>query len=351
MIDYTSSLYLNFRHPSRSLRPWSEFSKGMPAALAPPLGSLAVAHKLAQLIGCEHALLAPSTLHLFWDLFGKLPRKNFVIYADEGIYPIARWGVERAIGRGIPVQFFPHKDTNALLRMLTAGSYNSRPLILSDSFFPSFGKPAPIEDYLQYARLFDGIVVLDDTQALGILGAHPSLGFPYGKGGGGMLRWSRSTSSRIIVISSLAKGFGVPIAVFAGGMDLVSDFESISETQVHTSPPSVASIYATEHALSINTKYGDAFRLRLAQLVMYFRNTMSEAGFTLYGGLFPVQTLRPIVGLSAEELYSRLLQQNIKTILHKGTAGTIAYVSFILTTRHSPNDIVKTIRIIKQLII
>jgi 8-amino-7-oxononanoate synthase len=70
VLNFTSALYLGLRHPSWSLRPWAQLTTGAPAALAPPPGARMVADMLAALQGCERAALAPSTLHLFWDLFG-----------------------------------------------------------------------------------------------------------------------------------------------------------------------------------------------------------------------------------------------------------------------------------------
>ena len=57
--------------------------------------------------------------------------------------------------------------------------------------------------------------MLDDTQALGILGEGPTKSNPYGIGGGGSLRWHDVFGPHIIVGSSLAKGFGAPLAAFA----------------------------------------------------------------------------------------------------------------------------------------
>ena len=70
MLDFTSALYLGLRHPLGSSRPWAALSLGRPAALQPPPGAGALARELAALQGCEAATLLPSTLHLFWDLFG-----------------------------------------------------------------------------------------------------------------------------------------------------------------------------------------------------------------------------------------------------------------------------------------
>jgi hypothetical protein len=59
-------------------------------------------------------------------------------------------------------------------------------------------------------------LVIDDTQALGILGHSPGPHAPYGKGGGGSLQWAGIGGPDVLVVSSLAKGFGAPVAVLAG---------------------------------------------------------------------------------------------------------------------------------------
>ena len=101
MLDFTSALYLGIRHPSRSLRPWSQLTTGKPAALESPPSSQAVARALAELQGCERVTLLPSTLHLFFDLFEVLRREGIRLYVDAGAYPMARWGAERAASRGV----------------------------------------------------------------------------------------------------------------------------------------------------------------------------------------------------------------------------------------------------------
>ena len=117
MADFTSALYLGLRHPSRSLAPWDQLTTGRPAALFTSPSQGMVAGVLADLAGCERATLGSSTLHLFWDLFGMLDTRH-AIYMDAGLYPIGRWGVERAAARGIPVQVFTHHDGEALRRAL-----------------------------------------------------------------------------------------------------------------------------------------------------------------------------------------------------------------------------------------
>ena len=340
MLDFTSALYLGLQHPSRLLRPWAQFTTGRPAALASPSDARTVAHKLAILQGCERATLGPSTLHLFWDLFGMLAIGGVDIYMDAGVYPIARWGIERAAMRGAPVRGFPHHDADALQRLLKqAACSRVRPVVVADGFCPGCGEPAPIGEYLGSVREFGGYLVLDDTQALGILGHSPGPGTPYGKGGGGSPRWSGASGADVLVVSSMAKGFGVPMAVLAGNEAMVRRFEATSETRVHCSPPSNPAVHAAERALATNREHGDSLRLRLAQLVRYLRNRLAQAGLFAIGGLFPVQTLAPVPNLDASTLHERLLRLGVRAVLLRARSGQGARLTFIITARHGPSDI------------
>lgn len=334
------ALYLGLRHPSWSLRPWSQFTTGVPAALASPPDARAVAQTLAGLQGCESGVLGPSTFHLFWDVFGMLSRHPVAIYVDAGTYPIARWGAERAAARGVPVREFAHHDAEALRRKFRQdGQGCPRPVLLTDGFCPDCGKPAPLAAYLASVRAFGGWLIVDDTQALGIFGHSPGPGAPYGRAGGGMLPRIQVSGPDVLVISSLAKAFGAPVAVLSGSRAAVKDFEQNSETRMHCSPPSVAAIHAAEHALTVNRTHGDALRSRLAMLVARFRRRMGEAGFYFSGGLFPVQTLLPLPGVDPIRLYERLLTQGIRTVLHHARNGHGPRISFLIMARHFPEAI------------
>jgi 8-amino-7-oxononanoate synthase len=340
MLDFTSALYLGLRHAGRSLRPWAQLTTGAPAALVAPPGACAVANALAALQGCQRGTLVPSTLHLFWDLFGMLPNHGVAIYISGGTYPIARWGVERAAARGVPVRSFPHHDAGALWRQLQCdASRQLRPVVVADGLCPDCGAPAPVAAYLESVRAFGGLLILDDTQALGVLGYSPGPDAPYGQGGGGLLPWSGMGGPDVLVGSSLAKGFGVPVAVLAGSETMIGRFKAKSETRVHCSPPSLAVIHAADRALAVNRRCGAALRLRLTQRVGYFRWRLSALGLSATGGPFPVQTLAPIPGVDARALYERLLHQGIRTVLRGGCHGRRRYLSFLLTARHTFSDI------------
>ncbi len=337
MLDFTSSVYLGLRHGSGTLAPWSQLTRGVPAVLGEPSGAPGVAQRLAELMGCARGLLGTSTLHLFWDVFGVLAASPIAIHWDEALYPIVRWGIERASARGTPARRFAHHSPEALWRSLRRSArLGRRPVVVIDGFCPGCGRPAPLREYLEATRAHGGLLVMDDTQALGILGA-PAPGAPYGRGGGGSPRWSGVAGDDILCISSLAKGFGVPVAVVAGGAPLLRFFEARSETRVHCSPPAVAVIRAAEHALDVNDRHGEALRRGLARRVEFFRARLRSLGLSPVGGLFPVQQVGPLVGRDPVALEERLGRAGVRAVLLRprcdaGTRGTT--LSFLLTVRH-----------------
>ncbi|MFQ3661283.1 MAG: aminotransferase class I/II-fold pyridoxal phosphate-dependent enzyme [Chloroflexaceae bacterium] len=336
MLDFTSALYLGLHHASADLRPWARLTTGRPAALADPPGAAALARRLAELQGCQQAVLAPSTLHLFWDFCGTFDPRDTAVFLDRGAYAVARWGAERAAARGVRVRVFPHHDTAALIRLIAAEPRT--PLVISDGFCPACGQPAPLRGYLMAARERGGRLLIDDSQALGILGAAPGPDAPYGHGGGGTPAYLGLDAPDLLRFCSLAKGFGAPLAVMGGDHATIEAFCAHSATRVHCSPPAQAAIAAAARALDLNARAGDMLRLRLWHLVQRFRQRLRAMGLQAEGGGFPVQTLAPLPGIAPRALHRTLARLGLRTILRR-TPGGDPRISVIVTAQHTPAQI------------
>lgn len=341
MLDFTSALYLGLRHAWASLGTWDALTLGRPAALDDPPGAATVAAQLALLQGCEAATLLPSTLHLFWDLFRMLGRERMMFLCDSGMYPIAQWGVQRAAATGVPVRTFPHHDAGALAPLaLRAAEQNRRPVVVTDGYCPRCGAAAPIRAYSEIARRHDGYLVLDDTQALGILGEVPSAANPYGDGGGGSLRWHGTFGPHILVAASLAKGFGAPIAVLAASQRWIDRFREESDTRVHCSPPSVAVIRAAARALHVNRLHGDTLRRRLSQLTSRLREQLTRAGLAPLGRLpFPSLSFLSTHWPGVSIVHQQLLRSGVRALLTRACRALTVSLTFLVTARHRLADI------------
>jgi 8-amino-7-oxononanoate synthase len=351
-LDFASSLYLGIRHPSSTVPAYASLSTGAPAAMRAPAGARSLASELAGLIGCQAATLATSTLHIFLDLFSILAKRGMAIIGAGEIYPIARWGIERAAAKSAPAVAVSHSDPRSVRRRVSRlARLGSPPILVSDGLSVSRGALAPLSEYLCIARDHGGLLVVDDTQALGVLGEAPLPNNPYGHGGGGSLRSHGICGPDIVAVSSLAKGFGVPVAILAGSRSLVQTFEAASETRVHCSPPNSAVIAAGLRALAINRSVGDRLRDRLLRNVLHFRRRLREIGLCADGALFPVQTLRHRSPISHVALNRRLAAQGVRTLLLQPEREAAPRVVFILTARHRLCDIDRAVAAVDRCLV
>ena len=339
MPDFTSSTYLGLRHASVELAPWPRLTTGRPAALLEPPVARTVARMAAQLVGCETALLGTSTLHLAWDLGAWLaPTSSLIV--DHSAYPILVGAAERARGRGVPVTTFDGHDIGRL-RDLVAGveSQGRQPIILTDGYCPVCRQVSPLATYARAVERAGGLIIVDDTQALGVLGTRGTNDSSFGSGGGGALAWSGLQHPRVVVMASLAKGFGAPLAIIAGSRAVVRSFARASGTRVHCSAPSFAALHAAARALAINTRDGDAIRARLSMLVDRFRARMRAGGVRLTRGRFPIQSLEQPRGNDAMRLHAELARAGVHTVLTGDRGPDSARLTFVLTAAHTPQDI------------
>jgi len=337
-VDFTSALYLGLTHDSRSLQ-WTQLTTGAPAALRRPVEAAEPELGFAALVGCEQAVALTSTLHAAWDLFGGCCPPDVALFHDAAAYPVLRWGLERASHRGVPVVSFRHHDPEALewaLRGLPAGT---RPWVVTDGFCPGCAQVAPLREYTRLAAARGGRVVVDDTQALGLIGSGPGHGQPFGEGGGGSLRARAIADPAIVVVASLAKGFGVPMAMVAGAASFIEAFVERSETRIHCSPPSLVHLVAASRALGCNAAEGETLRLRLASRVRAFRRAMRASGVAMRGGLFPLQRLpvsSPDEGL---RLQQALAAHGVRVVVERVRCRPLVAVTFVITARHDEGQL------------
>ncbi|SFU62353.1 aminotransferase class I/II-fold pyridoxal phosphate-dependent enzyme [Pseudoduganella namucuonensis] len=329
-VDFASALYLGMRHA----RARGALTLGKPAALEEPPGAAELARELAALQGCEAATLLPSTLHLYLDLFEMLARGRTALLVDGAAYPIARLCAACAFKAGPAPRVFRHGDSAGLARL--AGECRERdlsPVVLADGYSPGDRRPPPLADYAGIARGAGGLLVLDDTQALGVLGER----------GGGSVRLHGLAGAPVAVGASLAKGFGAPLAVLGGGVELVARFERQSASRAHASPPSAAVIAAARQALRENQERGEHLRGMLLARVRQFRGGLAEAGVACLGGDFPVQVV-PLPARGLDEGHAAAMAAALNAVPLRSGAGPA--LAFLLRADHAPYDVAHVVALL-----
>jgi 8-amino-7-oxononanoate synthase len=340
IVDFTSSLYLGLRHPSGALTPFRQLTTGVPAAVRSPAQAEGLAGSLARLAGCSAGILGTSTLHLFWDLFCVLCRGQSALLIVGNIYPIALWGIERAAARGIPTARVIAHDPERVAQRARAWSRRGiRPIIVTDGIFVPEGRIAPLGAYAQIAATNGGLLVIDDTQALGILGIGPTACSPYGRGGGGSFRFHGLAGAHLVGVCSLAKAFGAPLAVLAGSRRVVRMFAAGSATRRHSGPPSMAALAAAARAIDLNRRYGEGLRARLLDNIRRFRRELANAGMQPAGGLMPVQTLGFSPQREARTIHEGLVRAGIRALVAPDPVDGGGRVLLVVTAAHRPIDL------------
>ncbi|WP_256081078.1 aminotransferase class I/II-fold pyridoxal phosphate-dependent enzyme [Massilia sp. YIM B04103] len=300
-------------------------------------GARQLAGEMATLMGLVAAVLLPSTLHLFWDLFGMLGKRGIAVLVDGATYPVARWGVERARCLGAPVHIFPHGAAQVAAQAASYWRNMGRfPVLLADGVTPGRDRPPPLQQYAEIARRYDGLLVLDDTQAVGILGPH----------GGGSYLAHGLRGAPVIVGASLAKGFGVPLAVLAGERSSIVDFLNRSETRTHSSGVCAAVLAAGGRAMAINRQAGHALRHQLACRVSELRGALKDAGFRSHGGQFPVQVVRLPAAVDGRRFQQLLERAGVSVLLQTSQAGYA--LAFVVRADMQPGDGILAARALKH---
>jgi 8-amino-7-oxononanoate synthase len=336
-ISFRESRYLGLRHSSGSLTGWTALTTGLPPALGAPRRHQRLAAEVAALQGYQAALLARSTLHGFIDVLHAVNARGTVVLADARVYAIARLAVAAV---GLPCEFFRHHDATDLGAQLARLGPQARPVILTDGVCPGCGRVAPLGAYRRLAVTSGGLLAIDDTQAIGVLGAAPDAGSPFGHGGGGSLRWTGVGPERTVCVSSLAKGFSAPLAVIAGDAGLVRLVARKGPLRLHASPPSAADVSAAEAALRINAQVGEQLRARLLRLVRHLRNGLRRLGMPLAAAsCLPVQPVGPLPRALALRLADRLAGRGIRLVLQRPEAGTGVLLTWVITARHQERDV------------
>jgi len=305
-----------------------------------------VADHLAGLAGAERATLSRSTLHAFADCLDVLAASDAGLVVDARVYPVAHWATQRAAAVGVPVLRVGHQDVpatrSAVRRLADRGR---RPVVLADGLCGGCGRRYPVAEVGAALRGCGGTLLLDDTQALGILGDRPGRAAPYGTGGGGTVRHVGGGHDGVVTVSSLAKAFGVPVACVLGPAGTIAVIARTGSA-VHSSPPSAADVAAAAQALACNAAVGDELRAALAGRVAALRAEAAARGLALTGGLFPVQNTPPIHPSAGRTMLDRLADDGVTAVLRTACGGRGSTVSLVITVDHRHSEILRAARLL-----
>lgn len=200
-----------------------------------------------------------------------------VIFMDETAHYSVRDGV--ATTRK-PVFTFRHRDPGDLAaeirKNLKAGQ---RPLVMTDGVFPTFGVLAPVPDYLKIAESYDGLVALDDSHGVGVLGPN----------GRGTIDHYGLKSDRLHFAGTLSKAFGGHGGFIPASSKFTSHIRRNVGVYSGASPTPIPAAAASAKGIDL-VKSHPEWREKLRRNTAMAKNGLRKLGLNVNDSPMPIVT-------------------------------------------------------------
>jgi glycine C-acetyltransferase len=172
---------------------------------------------------------------------------------------------------------YPHKDMEALEKILERTQSFEKRMIITDGVFSMDGDIAPLPDIVRLAERYDAFVMVDDAHASGVLG----------KNGAGTTSHFELYGRVDIQLGTLSKALGV-VGGYIAGSALLKDW-LINRGRPYlfstAHPPMVAA--ALVAALDVMENDPEPMR-RLWSNTRWWKGALAEAGFDTMGSETPI---------------------------------------------------------------
>ncbi|MDF1575910.1 MAG: pyridoxal phosphate-dependent aminotransferase family protein [Bacteroidales bacterium] len=300
--------------------------------------------KLANFFNTEDAVYLPSGYLCSLAGLKALDEMGLfqVIFLDDSSHYSL---VEGAAATGKEVIHFRTRDLQDLEdKMKKHLGKAQRPLVASDGLFPVMGTLAPVREYLNMARKFDGVVWIDDAHGVGILGVH----------GRGSCEALETPASEIYLGATLSKAFGAYGGIVAGNRDFIAKVRSGS-VLTGSSAPMHAAVAAGIRGLEL-VQGNHSLRKQLWNNALYLRESLQHIGIkseTIYipkiHGTVPIFSFSHRDASTMKKIHNFLLDQGIYTqyTSYKG-AGAEGILRVVVSSAHKKVEIVRLTHTLRE---
>jgi len=227
--------------------------------------------RIAAFKGTERALLFNTGYAANTGIVSALVGRGDAIFSDKLNHASI---VDGALLSRAAFYRYPHRDMDALERMLEEKGGQGRRLIVTDGVFSMDGDIAPLERLVQLARCYGALLMVDDAHGSGVLG-------PTGRGSAELHGVMAGID---IHMGTLGKGLGSFGAYAAASATICEYLVNKARSFIFSTslPPAVlaASLAAID---LVDSPEGARLRERLAGNVALFKERLASSGFDTMG--------------------------------------------------------------------
>lgn len=267
---------------------------------------LEVERKVADYFGTEDAVYFVSGYFDNLILAQGLTNDYDVIFIDETSHFSIRDGVAAARK---PVFTFRHRDPEDLAVQLKKNlKPGERPLLMSDGVFPTFGVIAPVPEYVKVLEPYGGLIALDDSHGVGVLGPN----------GRGTCDHYGLRSDRLYFAGTLSKAFGGHGGIIPGSKKLIQYIRQNLGVYSGSSPTPTPVAASSAKGIDL-VKGHPEWREKLRRNTAMAKSGIRKLGFDVNDNPMPIVTW---MLKSADEM-----KKVQKELMDRGVA--VAYLRYV----------------------
>ncbi|MDO8391558.1 MAG: glycine C-acetyltransferase [Actinomycetota bacterium] len=257
--------------------------------------------RLSQFLGTDDTILYSSCFDANGGLFETILDEPDVVISDALNHASIIDGIRLSKAQRMRYDNNDMAQLEQCLRDAAGARYR---LIATDGVFSMDGVIADLAAICDLAERYDAMVMVDDSHAVGFVGAH----------GRGTPEF-RDVIGRVdIITGTLGKALGGASGGYTSGRHEVIDWLRQRSRPYLFSNSLAPAIAATSIAVLDLLQDGDALRAQLERNAARFREGMSAAGFTLAGEGHPIIPVMLGDAKVAGEMAQRLLAKGVYVI-------------------------------------
>jgi glycine C-acetyltransferase len=231
--------------------------------------------RISGFLGTDDTILYSSCFDANGGLFETILGEQDAVISDELNHASIIDGIRLCKARRLR---YRNRDMADLEAQLQASADARRRLIATDGVFSMDGYVAPLGEICELAERYDAMVMVDDSHAVGILGAR----------GRGTPELHDVTDQVDIVTGTLGKALGGASGGYTSGRQEIIDLlRQRSRPYLFSNSVAPAVVGASLAVLDL-LEGGDDLRARLRQNTSWFRTRMTELGFDVLPGDHPI---------------------------------------------------------------
>jgi len=257
--------------------------------------------KLSEFLGTEDTILYSSCFDANGGLFETLLSEQDAVISDELNHASIIDGLRLCKARRYRYKNNDMKDLEERLKETQDARFR---LIATDGVFSMDGYIADLKGICDLADVFDAMVMVDDSHAVGFMG----------KSGRGTPEYCGVTGRVDIITGTLGKALGGASGGYtAARKEIVEMLRQRSRPYLfsNTLAPSIAAASVKVIEL-LNTS--DSLRTKLFENTRYFREKMTELGFSILPGTHPIVPVMLGDAMLAQKTAARLLEKGVYVV-------------------------------------